>query len=65
MIVNINKRYLKVRLWWFKAGLANLRYRCYLSLDLNVLYFKRKVIFSSIMQYKQMCNQIYFAENIN
>ena len=47
------------------TSLVNLRYICYLSGDSNNLYIKRKVIFSSISQYKHGCNQIYFPENIN
>ena len=50
---------LKVRLRWFEAGLVYLRYLSYLSWDLDVLCMKRKVIFSSIMQYKYMCNQYH------
>ena len=35
----------KVRLRWFGAGLVKLKYLCSLSLDLNVLYIKRKFFF--------------------
>ena len=43
---------IKVRLRWFGADLVKVQYLCHLSWDLNLLYIKLKLIFSSIMQCK-------------
>ena len=46
------------------GDLVKLQWLCQLSWDSNVLYIKRKFIYSSISQYEHRSDLVYFSENI-